>query len=153
MERRDFCAHAYQVATLAALGLLADACGGGSPSSPSGGSSARSLALINGTSAGSAVTVTVDAASPLATVGGAALVQAPSGVFLAFRSTTDAISALTSVCTHEGCMITQFASPVFECECHGSQFNTNGSVAKGSATRSLQRFTTTFASNVLTINS
>ena len=60
-------------------------------------------------------------------------------------------SALTAICTHEACTITQFASQTFTCPCHGSQYNTSGTVVKGPAPRSLQRFTAALTGNTLTI--
>jgi Rieske Fe-S protein len=84
-------------------------------------------------------------------VGGAALLQTPSGVFLVSRTATDQFSAASAVCTHEGCTVTGFASNTYVCPCHGSRFTTQGGVVSGPASRPLQRFTTSFANNVLTI--
>jgi len=39
----------------------------------------------------------------------------------------------------------------FVCPCHGSEFNTSGARVSGPAPRALRQFTTSFASNVLTI--
>ena len=148
MQRREFCVHACQAASLAAFGSLVSACSG-SPSSPSG--SAPALPTLTGTSASGAVTLTVDASSPLATVGGAALVQSGAGNFLVSRSAQDAFVALTAVCTHEACTVTGFQNSRYVCPCHGSQYATNGTVVQGPATRSLQQFATRLAGNVLTI--
>jgi hypothetical protein len=57
--------------SLATLGSILQGCSG-NPSGPS--SSAPSLTTVNGTVSSGTVNVTVDAASPLATVGGAAFV-------------------------------------------------------------------------------
>lgn len=149
MERREFCWHGCQAATLAALGLFADACG--NPTSPSGNLSASLLTVVSGTNAGNTVTVNIASAPALAAVGGAALIDAPSGKFLAFRTAQDTFSAMTAICTHEGCTVTRFASPNFVCECHGSEYNSTGGVVKGPASRALQRFTASFANSVLTI--
>jgi Rieske Fe-S protein len=109
------------------------------------------LPTISGSSAGGAVTLTVDASSPLASVGGAALVQSSSGFFLVARTAADAFTALTATCTHEACTINGFSSPRYVCPCHGSQFDTSGRVANGPATTALRQFATRFANNVLTI--
>ena len=138
------------MASLIALGSLFESCGG-SPTSPSGGGSVPLLTTVSGSLANSVVTVAVNTDSPLATVGGAALVQASSSNFLVVRAAQDSFNAMTAICTHEQCTITGFASQTFTCPCHGSQYSTTGSVIKGPATRSLQRFTTAFAANVLTI--
>jgi cytochrome b6-f complex iron-sulfur subunit len=151
MNRRGFCVNACQIASLLALGSLFDDCGG-SPTSPSGGGSAPALTRVNGTLANSTVTVAVDAASPLASVGGAALIQSNAGGFLAARESQDTINVMTATCTHEACTIDGFTSSVFQCPCHGSQFSTSGSVVRGPAAQSLRRYTTSFTNGVLAIS-
>jgi Rieske Fe-S protein len=108
------------------------------------------MRTITGTVSGGAVTVTIDASSPLASTGSAALVNTSSGNFLVSRA-GDQFTALTATCTHEGCVVSNFQSGTYECPCHGSQYSTNGSVTRGPATRSLAQFQTSFANNVLTI--
>lgn len=148
MERRVFCLHACQAASLAAIGSLLPACSG-SPSSPSG--SAPALPTINGQVSAGAINVTVDASSPLATVGGAALVQSSSASVLVSRQSQDTFAAVTAICTHEQCTVTGFQNSRYVCPCHGSQYTTTGAVVQGPATRSLQTFGTRFTNNVLTI--
>ena len=148
MERRVFFVQACQAASLAALGALLPGCSG-SPSSPS--SSAPALPTVNGSVSSGAVTVNVDASSPLATVGGAALVQSASGTFLVSQTAQGTFVALTAICTHEQCTVTGFQSSRYVCPCHGSQYSTSGTVVQGPATRALQQFATRFANNVLTI--
>ncbi len=148
MKRREFCVYACQAVSLAAVGSALPACGG-SPSSPS--SAAPSLATVNGAVSGGAITVAIDAGSPLAGVGSAALVQASIGNFLVSRSAQDAFVALTAVCTHEGCTVSGFQNAHYVCPCHGSQYSTTGAVLQGPASRALQQFATSFANNQLTI--
>jgi cytochrome b6-f complex iron-sulfur subunit len=95
--------------------------------------------------------VTVDAASPLATVGGVALVSAGGNNLLVARTAADTFSALTSTCTHQACTINGYSAPVFQCPCHGSQFSTTGEVVRGPAGAPLRRYATSFAGDVLTI--
>ena len=149
MNRRGFCVNACQIASLFALGSLLEDCGG-NPTSPSGGS-APALTKVSGTVGNGAITVNVAADSPLASTGGAALVQSGAGTFLVARVAQDTFNAMTATCTHEGCTIDQFGSSMFVCPCHGSEFSTSGGVIKGPASRSLQRFNATFVANVLTI--
>jgi Rieske Fe-S protein len=146
--RRDFCVQACRAVSLITVGAAMQSCG--SPTSPSG-TSAPQLPTISGSVASGTVTATIDAASPLASIGGAALVQSSAGNFLVSRSAQDAFVALTAICTHEGCTVDRFSSPVFVCPCHGSQYSTSGAVVMGPATNALRQFTTRFASNVLTI--
>ncbi len=73
-SRRDFCRQACHAASLAALGVILPGCGGSSPTGPSGG--APALPVVSSGISGGVFMLTVDAASPLATVGNAVLVQA-----------------------------------------------------------------------------
>jgi cytochrome b6-f complex iron-sulfur subunit len=147
-SRRQFCTHAL---SFVALASLVESCGG-SPTSSGSGSTLPSMPVLNGTVSNNTVTLTVDAGSPLATVGNAALVQASAGSFLVSRTGQDTFSALTAVCTHEGCIITKYQSGTYGCPCHGSEYSTNGAVRSGPANSPLRQFSTQFANNVLTIN-
>jgi cytochrome b6-f complex iron-sulfur subunit len=147
-SRRTFCVHACQAASCLALGALAQACGGGG----SGPSNVPALAIVNGSASGSSVVVQVDAASPLATVGGAAQVRASNGAFLVARTGQDTFTALTVTCTHDTCTITGFDGTDYVCPCHGSRFTTAGRVANGPATSPLRVFATQFSNNILTIS-
>jgi len=150
VKRREFCVQACQAASVAALGAVLPGCGSSNnPSSPS--SNAPQLTTVSGSFANGAVTVTVDAASPLANVGGAALVQSSAGNFLVSRTAQDTFVALTAICTHEQCTVTGFQSAHYVCPCHGSQYSTTGQVTMGPATRALQQFATRFTAPTLTI--
>lgn len=48
----------------------------------------------------------------------------------------DSLIALNSLCTHQGCGV-EWEDNAFACPCHGSKFNTDGSVANGPATEPL----------------
>ena len=150
MNRRGFCLNACQIASLIAVGSLLEDCGGASPTSPS--DSQPQLTSVNGTVGNNAVTVSVAATSPLAAVGGAALVNSSAGAFLVAHVGQDTFNAMTAVCTHEQCTVSEFGNSTFQCPCHGSQFSTSGSVVRGPASQPLRRFNTTFANNVLTIS-
>jgi cytochrome b6-f complex iron-sulfur subunit len=143
--RREFCAHAV---SFVAVGALLESCGG-SPTSPS---SIPALSTISAGVTNNTITLTVDSASPLASVGSAALVQTSSGSFLVARVAQDTFNAMTAVCTHEACTVERYQSGTFTCPCHGSQYNTSGAVVKGPAPASLRRFNTAFANSVLTIS-
>ena len=150
-SRREFCAHAISLVTVASL---VEGCGSkGNPAGPGsgGGGSVPPLPTVAGGAAGSTVTVSNVGATALANVGSAALVQAGSNSILVTRTAQDSFTAVTAICTHEQCTITGFQSNRFVCPCHGSQYNTSGAVQQGPATRALQRFNTQFTNNVLTI--
>lgn len=148
--RRQFCKGTCSAAALAALGTALAACGGGSPTSPSGGGSFSSLPQVNGTGASGSITVNV-AGTALAAVGALALVRSSVGDVLVARTGDAAFTALASICTHENCAITSFSGSTFVCPCHGSQFDAAGKVLVGPARTALRQYTTTFASDVLTI--
>jgi len=136
------------VASGATIATLFPACGGGSPTSPSGMGSM--LAVLSGRFAGSAVQVNV-AGSPLADAGGAALIQSIAGVFLLSRTSATAFTAIDATCTHEGCTITGVDGAAYVCPCHGSRYNRNGQVLAGPARAALRQFSTTFVDGVVTI--
>lgn len=149
VSRRQFCAGACQMASCATLATLGSACGdGSSPTSPSGMTS--TLGKLVGRFTGSGVQFLVTG-SALGEVGGAALVESNAGVFLVTRTGATTFSAIDGVCTHEGCTITGADGSIFVCPCHGSRYNRSGQVVQGPARASLRQYTTTFASDVVTI--
>jgi cytochrome b6-f complex iron-sulfur subunit len=145
--RREFCVRTCQAVSLLTLGATFHACAG--PNSPS---SVPSLPSVSGTLVNRSLSITIDAASPLAAVGGAAIVQASTGTYLIARTAQSAFTALTALCTHADCAVSGFANSVYVCPCHGSEFNTSGSVVQGPAPAPLRQFPTTFANNVVTIS-
>lgn len=64
----------------------------------------------------------------------------------------NSFNALTSVCTHSNCDRNwTFSNSRFTCTCHGSQFDTSGSVLQGPANRPLNSFNTSLNDGVLVI--
>ena len=145
--RREFCARAASLAAAGGVFTILQACGG-SPTSPS---NAPALPVVTGTRVTGGVTVNIDAGSPLAATGSAALVQSSGGTFLVARTDAASFVALTATCTHQTCTITGFSSPTYVCPCHGSTFDVNGRVLGGPAPTALRQFPTQFANGVLTI--
>jgi cytochrome b6-f complex iron-sulfur subunit len=148
-SRREFCLHACQLATLASAASVLAGCGGGPGSSTDIGTA---LPIINATRTNGVTTVNIDAASPLNNVGGLAFVQATGATFLVSRTSQDACTALTTVCTHQSCTVQNVSGNVYTCPCHGSQFDPSGRVVRGPATSALHQFTSALVNNVLTIN-
>ena len=150
--RREFCSFTVQTLSLGAITALASGCGGSSSStSPSGVGTLPTLTTISGTIVNNTITLTIDSSSPLTNVGSAALLDASGRSFLVSRTGQSSFTALTAICTHEGCTVSNYQNQVFECPCHGSQYSTSGSVLKGPASSPLRQFTTNFSNNVLTI--
>jgi cytochrome b6-f complex iron-sulfur subunit len=150
-DRRTFCVTACQALSLAGLSTALTSCGGDNPGGPSS-TNVAPLTTIGGTVSGSTVQVNAGSGSPLATTGGAALVQSSAGSFLVTRVSESSCSALTATCTHEGCTVNGVDNQVFVCPCHGSRFSTSGSVVNGPASRPLQVFATQLSGGVLTIS-
>ena len=106
---------------------------------------------IPGTLSASTVTVTIGANSPLTNTGSAALVQYSGGSLLVARTGANAFTALSSTCTHQGCLVTGFSNGEYVCPCHGSHYNTSGQVTQGPAPSPLPSFPTAFSNGQLTI--
>ena len=135
-SRREFCVHACQAASFLAAGGLLQACSGNSMS-PSG---STALPTVNASAAAGALTLTVDAASPLATVGSAALVQSSAGNALVSRTAQDTFTAVTAVCTHEGCPLGWNPEQrLIRCPCHGGAYDVSGQVVDGPPPAPLHR--------------
>jgi len=60
----------------------------------------------------------------------------PPGRSVALFRDTEGVYAISTVCTHLGCIVKP-SEAGFECPCHGSRFTGDGSVAKGPAPRAL----------------
>jgi Rieske Fe-S protein len=148
--RREFCLHTGQAALLAvfggALSALLESCSKNPADSGGGNINRINASLVNGT-----ITLTIDASSPLATVGNAALVQYSNSALLVARTAQDTFAAVTAICTHQACTITGYSNQIYTCPCHGSQFSTNGQVRRGPASSSLRQYQTQFANNQLII--
>ncbi len=121
-------------------------CGG--PSAPS---ETPTLPIVNGSEFHGVITVAIDAGSPLAPVGGVALLQTSLGLFLVAHTGVNAFTTLDAMCTHANCVITTYVNHVFMCPCHGATFDTNGRVVSGPAPTSLPRYPSTYTNGVLTI--
>jgi cytochrome b6-f complex iron-sulfur subunit len=149
--RREFCSDLCRTASLAAvggaLGTILQGCGGG----PAGPSGAPALPVISGSLSNGSIVLGIDASSPLAAVGSAAVVLTSSGPFLVAHTAQDTFTALRGVCTHQACDITGYASGTYVCPCHGSQFTTSGRVVSGPAQVPLRQYATQFADSQLTI--
>jgi Rieske Fe-S protein len=149
LGRREFCTRACHLASLAAIGGLLSHCGGG-PTAP--GDLGTPLPTVSANRVNGVITLTIDAGSPLAAVGGAALVQSAGADFLVTRTAQDACTVLTALCTHQACTITGFSNAIYICPCHGSEFDTAGHVVRGPAQAALHQFPSQLGNGVLTIS-
>ena len=137
LTRRTFCVRACGALSVVTVGSILPGCSG-SPTSPS---AAPTLPTINGSVANGVVSIAIDSASPLASVGGAALVQTSSGMFLVARTGQITVTALTAICTHEGCTVTFLPrQSVIWCPCHDGRFDLNGRVLSGPPPQPLPQY-------------
>jgi cytochrome b6-f complex iron-sulfur subunit len=60
----------------------------------------------------------------------------PAGRALAVFRDTSGVYAISTICTHLGCIV-RATGDGFECPCHGSGFRADGTVTKGPAPRPL----------------
>ena len=60
----------------------------------------------------------------------------PPGRSTAVFRDTEGTWAISTICTHLGCIVKE-AADGFECPCHGSRFASDGAVTKGPAPRAL----------------
>lgn len=60
----------------------------------------------------------------------------PPGRSVALFREGDRVHAISTVCTHLGCIVKPMTGG-FECPCHGSKFKTDGSVLRGPAPKAL----------------
>ena len=103
-------------------------------------------------------TITVDLSlsenSALVMVGGTLALTANeldgSGILL-YRKSDTSVLAFSRICTHNGCTIGSFQNGTSACPCHGSQFNTSGSVVNGPAVNPLTQYSATITGNIVTI--
>ncbi len=47
--------------------------------------------------------------------------------------TADGVYAISTICTHLGCIVRRLPNGRFDCPCHGSKFNARGEVSDGPA--------------------
>ena len=59
-------------------------------------------------------------------------------------------AAVSSICTHRGCTV-DLGGPGLACPCHGSEYDREGRVVKGPASRALTRYATRVSGDELVI--
>lgn len=68
-------------------------------------------------------------------------------------NTGDGFSALSNVCTHNGCRVSySHGNGNLPCPCHGSVFSTTGAVVEGPADSALKNYPIAQEGDILTIN-
>jgi Rieske Fe-S protein len=155
ISRKEFFRKSAQglavVAIPTVLSSLIDSCSN-NPTSPS--TTYGDMPVVTGTLVNGKVTVNVDSSSPLASVGAFVVVNYSSDSVMVDHPSDGVYNAFSRICTHQGCIISQYdkSAAEFVCNCHGSRFNASGGVDQGPANRPLVKYSSSFANNVLTIN-
>jgi len=112
------------------------------------------LSSIQGTVVNNEIAITL-ASSPIANKNTRALVKYNNGngAILAEHNSDDTYKALSGLCTHQSCIVSDFdgSNSVFVCPCHGSQFDLNGNVKQGPASNKLRTYSTRLENNSLII--
>lgn len=70
---------------------------------------------------------------------------------LVILNTGATFRAFTSICTHEGCIVSGYSNRRMVCPCHGSEFNQNGQPVAGPAPSALREFAVTSNSTAGTL--
>jgi Rieske Fe-S protein len=84
-------------------------------------------------------------------VGGAKIFKAET--VMVSQPSEGEFKAFSTVCTHQGCKITKMDGDEIECGCHLSRFAVaDGSVAKGPATKPLEKLKVTVEGDNLTVS-
>lgn len=152
LTRRQFIVRAAQSGTLVVFGgvvssLLSSCSGkGNSPAD------VQTLPTIKATATNNQLTISTASGSPISAVGSAALIQYSGGYLLAAHTASNTFVVVSAICTHQGCIVNGFSGGFYICPCHGSEFDTNGSVVKGPATAALARFSTQVSNDQLVIS-
>ncbi|MFT5143532.1 MAG: cytochrome b6-f complex iron-sulfur subunit [Rhodothermales bacterium] len=151
ITRRDFLARTGCVFALGAGVAACDSGGSGMEDSSGGTNNPLPPAANSGVTVSGNV-VTIDTA-----VGDGRNLLSPGG-FLIIRAApvivinvAGSFRAFTSTCTHEGCTVSNFVGSQITCPCHGSAFNSDGSVAQGPAARALDSFNVSVSGGVVTV--
>lgn len=141
LDRRGFVTTAAAVAITA---LLTSACGGGDVSGPSTpvvgdpgpypGTPSQNPTGIE--RVGRSLRINLAQVAALGQTNGYLIVSSLPPVIVLRLSETE-FRAFTAVCTHSGCLVSDFSANRINCSCHGSQFDTRGQVVRGPASRQL----------------
>ena len=75
----------------------------------------------------------------------------PAGRSVAVYRQAGQVYAISTVCTHLGCIVKASATG-FTCPCHGSEFEGDGAVRKGPAPRPLDWLEVTVAGGAIVVN-
>ncbi|GHE71261.1 MULTISPECIES: Rieske 2Fe-2S domain-containing protein [Roseivirga] len=142
MDRKEFLKNASAATALAFFGLSLESCSSDQEDTTPG---------TGNPPASSAVTfnITENPFNALQSEGGW-LLHPSENILLV--NVGGQLSAFGSRCTHTGCTRDwTFPNNVFQCNCHGSQFDTNGQVVNGPASSPLTKLSVSVNGDIVTV--
>jgi len=154
--RREFLMRsAGTLAIISTSGLVSTIISSCSGSGPSGPDTVTQLNIIQGTVSNNEISIGLGASSPVKEKNTRVLIEYAnsSQAILIEHNSDDTFRAISGVCTHQGCFVTDFDSTksMFVCACHGSRFDLNGNVVQGPAPSKLIEYSTRMENNSLII--
>ena len=152
-SRKDFLRTAGSVSLFAALGIGFYGCSSSTDATNTTPPTIPDENAITITGGGNTISIDLsnNSVANLREQGGWLLITAANTLIVNVDG--DIFRSFTSVCTHQGCTTNwQFSNELFECTCHGSRFNTSGSVVRGPANADLAEFTVSVEGDIVTIN-
>jgi len=154
-RREFFFKSAGTIAVISTSGLLGTIIASCSGSGPSGPSPVTTMSIIQGTVSNNEISIALGASSPIANKGSRAVVEYNNGggAVLVEHNSDDTYRAISGICTHQGCIITDYdgTNNDFVCPCHGSRFDLSGNIVQGPAHSKLSEFTTRIENGSLII--
>ena len=135
-------------ATLAACGSSGSSGGDGSSSGSGNGSGDSGDSGSGGTGSGGGTTVPTSDVP----VGGGEIVKVDGKPVVVSQPTKGDFTALSAICTHQGCTVNPPTNGTITCPCHGSQYSAeDGSVERGPATQPLPKVKATVSGGKITV--
>jgi cytochrome b6-f complex iron-sulfur subunit len=155
ISRREFIVKsAGTLAVISTGGIVSTIITSCNGSSPSGPSNVSAMSVIQGSVSNNEISISIGTSSPIANKNTRALVEYANGrAIIAEHDSDDTFRAISGICTHQGCIVTDFdgTNNAFVCPCHGSRFDLSGNVVQGPAPSKLREYSTRIENNALII--
>jgi len=157
-SRKDFLRTAGSASLFTALGIGFYGCSSSTDASPSPEGTISGFTEVRSSNEGVTVDgnrieldLTEETLSSLKNEGQALWLRDELVLTVNIDGTT--IRSFTAICTHSACSDNwALGGNLFECVCHGSRFDTSGSVVRGPANADLAEFTVSVEGDIVTIN-
>ena len=154
-RREFFLKSASAIALVSTSGFITafiNSCSNNNPTAPS---NTTPLATIQASVVNNEISISLDPSSPIVNKDSRALIlyNNNSGAIIVEHNSDDSYKAISGICTHQGCIISNFegSSNDFVCPCHNSKFDMNGNVVQGPASTNLAGYNTRVENNSLII--